>query len=110
MVASVVWLVAVLAPARLVEAMVAAGWRAGTAYLFAATLSAVPVLKARAQRIVEAQRCRGLSAPGGLGPRGRAPRALPLPLILPPLPADDERALPLERPGRPPGARRTPLA
>src|SRR5207247_10106111 len=60
MVASFVWLVAALEPARLVEAMVAAGWSASVAYLLAATLSAVPVLKARAQRIVEAQRCRGL--------------------------------------------------
>ncbi len=110
MVASVVWLVAVLAPARLVEAMVAAGWRAGTAYLFAATLSAVPVLKARAQRIVEAQRCRGLSPRGGLGPRVRALRALALPLILSALHEVDERALALESRGLVPGARRTPLA
>src|SRR5207245_2861521 len=47
MVASFVWLVAALKPARLVEAMVAAGWSASVAYLLAATLSAVPVLKAR---------------------------------------------------------------
>src|SRR5207249_10613465 len=53
MVASFVWLVAALQPARLVEAMVAAGWSASVAYLLAATLSAVPVLKARARRIVD---------------------------------------------------------
>jgi energy-coupling factor transport system permease protein len=110
MVASSVWLVAVLAPARLVEAMVAAGWRADFAYLFAATLSAVPVLRGRARRIVEAQRCRGLSPRGGLRPRLRALRALALPLILSALHEVDERALALETRGLVPGARRTPLA
>src|SRR5205823_4541461 len=56
MVASFVWLVAALSPDRLVEAMVARRWSLAMAYLFAATLSAVPILRARARRIVEAQR------------------------------------------------------
>ncbi len=107
---SFMWLVAVLPPARLVEAMVAAGWNVNAAYLFAATLSAVPVLKARAQRIVEAQRCRGLSPRGGLGARLRALRALALPLVLSALHDVDERALALETRGLVAGARRTPLA
>jgi len=110
MVVSFVWLVAVLPPARLVEAMVARGWSGSTAYLFAATLSAVPVLQARARRIVEAQRCRGLSLRGGLGQRFRALRALALPLILSALHEVDERALALETRGLVSGARRTPLA
>lgn len=110
MVASFVWLVAALEPARLVEAMVAAGWSASVAYLLAATLSAVPVLKTRAQRIVEAQRCRGLSPRGGIAARLRALRALALPLILSALHEVDERALALETRGLVPGIRRTPLA
>lgn len=110
MVASVVWLVAALPPPRLVEAMVAARWRADLAYLFAATLSAVPVLKARARRIVEAQRCRGLATRGGPVQRFRALRALALPLALSALHEVDERALALETRGLVPGARRTPLA
>ena len=110
MVASFVWLVATLEPARLVEAMVAAGWSASVAYLLAATLSAVPLLKARAQRIVEAQRCRGLSPRGGIGARLRALRALALPLVLSALHEVDERALALETRGLVPGIRRTPLA
>ena len=110
MVASFVWVVAALAPARLVEAMVAAGWSASTAYLFAATLSAVPVLKARARRIVDAQRCRGLSPRGGVAARLRALRALALPLILSALHEVDERALALETRGLVPGVRRTSLA
>jgi len=110
MVASFVWLVATLEPARLVEAMVAAGWSASIAYLLAATLSAVPVLKARARRIVEAQRCRGLSPRGGIAARLRALRALALPLVLSALHEVDERALALETRGLVPGVRRTPLA
>jgi len=110
MVASFVWLVAALEPARLVEAMVAAGWSASVAYLLAATLSAVPVLKARAKRIVEAQRCRGLSPRGGIAARLRALRALALPLVLSALHEVDERALALETRGLVPGIHRTPLA
>ena len=110
MVASFVWLVAALPPARLVEAMVAAGWSASLAYLFAATLSAVPLLKVRARRIVEAQRCRGLSPRGGVASRLRALRALALPLILSALHEVDERALALETRGLVPGVRRTALA
>ena len=107
---SVVWVGALLPPGRLVEAMVAAGWGVTAAYLFAAALSAVPLLKARAQRIVDAQRCRGLSPRGGLGRRLRALRALALPLVLSVLHEVDERALALETRGFVPGARRTPLA
>lgn len=110
MVASFVWLAATLAPDRLVEATVARGWSPTAAYLFAATISAVPALKARAQRIVEAQRCRGLSPRGSLGNRLRALRALALPLILSALHEVDERALALETRGLVPGARRTALA
>jgi len=110
MVTSFVWLVAVLPPPRLVEAMVAAGRSATAAYLFAATLSAVPVLKERARRIVDAQRCRGLSPRGGVANRVRALRALALPLILSALHEVDERALALETRGLAPGIRRTPLA
>jgi len=110
MVASFVWLLAALAPSRLVEAMVAAGWGASVAYLFAATLSAVPLLRARARRIVDAQRCRGLSPRGGVASRLRALRALALPLVLSALHEVDERALALETRGLVPGVRRTPLA
>src|SRR5207245_1678192 len=73
MVAGFVWLAAVLAPDRLVEAMVARGWSVTVAYVFAATLSAVPLFRARARRIVEAQRCRGLPPRCVMG-RSRSPR------------------------------------
>lgn len=110
MIASFVWLVAILPPARLVEAMVAAGWPVHIAYLFTGTLSAVPVLKARAARLVEAQRCRGLATRGGIAARAFALRALALPLILSALHEVDERALALETRGLVAGARRTPLS
>ena len=76
MIASFVWLVAILPPARLVEAMVAAGWPVSAAFLFSATLQAVPALRERAQRLVDAQRCRGLATRGGPLVRLRALRAL----------------------------------
>src|SRR5438046_1024537 len=110
MVASFVWLAATLAPDRLVEATVARGWSVTAAYLFAATITAVPMLRGRARRIVEAQRCRGLSPRGSLGNRLRALRALALPLVLSALHDVDERALALETRGMVSGARRTPLA
>jgi energy-coupling factor transport system permease protein len=112
MIVSAVWIVTTLPPARLVEALVAAGWGVNAAYLFAATLSAVPTLKARASRIVDAQRCRGLSTRGGPWARARALRALALPLVLSALHEVDERALALETRGLASGAgiRRTALA
>ena len=110
MIASFVWLVAVLPPARLVEAMVAAGWPVSAAFLFSATLVAVPALRERAQRLIDAQRCRGLTTRGGPLVRLRALRALALPLVLSALHEVDERALALETRGLTAGARRTALA
>jgi energy-coupling factor transport system permease protein len=110
MIASFLWVAAVLPPARIVEAMVAAGWPVTVAYLFAATLSAVPLLRERARRLVDAQRCRGLATRGGLLVRMRALRALALPLVLSALHEVDERALALETRGLVSGARRTSLA
>ena len=109
MVASFVWLAATLAPARLVEALVASRWSASLAYVFASTLTGVPLLVARARGIVDAQRCRGLSPRGGIAARWRALRALALPLVLSALHEVDERALALETRGLVPGIRRTPL-
>jgi energy-coupling factor transport system permease protein len=110
MIASFFWLVAVLPPARLVEAMVAAGWPASAAFLLSATLSAVPALRERARRIVDAQRCRGLKTRGGPWARFTALRALALPLVLSALHEVDERALALETRGFSGSVRRTPLA
>ena len=104
------WLVAMLPPARLVEAMVAAGWPVSAAFLFSATLVAVPALRERAQRLIDAQRCRGLTTRGGPLVRLRALRALALPLVLSALHEVDERALALETRGLTAGARRTALA
>jgi energy-coupling factor transport system permease protein len=109
MIASFIWLAAALPPAHLVEALVAARWPATTAYLFAATLSAVPALQTRARRLVDAQRCRGLATRGSVGVRFRALGALALPLVLSALHEVDERALALETRGLATGARRTPL-
>ena len=109
MIASFLWLIAILPPGRLVEAMVAAGWPAGAAFLLSATLSAVPALRERARNIVDAQRCRGLHTRGGPRARIAALRALALPLVLSALHEVDERALALETRGFSGSARRTPL-
>lgn len=110
MIAAFLWLVAVLPPPQLIEAMVAAGWPAGVAFLLSATLAAVPALRERARRIVDAQRCRGLATRGGPVARLAALRALALPLVLSALHEVDERALALETRGFSPRVRRTPLA
>lgn len=109
MVASFVWLAAILEPARLVEALVATRWSASLAYVFASTLTAIPLLVQRARGIADAQRCRGLSRRGSVAARLRALRAVALPLVLSALHEVDERALALETRGLVPGVRRTPL-
>lgn len=110
MIAAFLWLVAVLPPPRLVEALIAARWPVSAAFLLSATLAAVPALQARAARIVDAQRCRGLATRGGPLVRLAALRALALPLVLSALHEVDERALALETRGLSPGIRRTALA
>ncbi len=110
MIASFLWLGAVLPPPRLVEAMVAAGWPVTTAFLLSATLSAVPKLRERAGRIADAQRCRGLRTRGGPLVRLAALRAIALPLVLSALHEVDERALALETRGLTHDVRRTPLS
>jgi energy-coupling factor transport system permease protein len=110
MIGSSVWLIAALPPPRLVEAMVARGWPVSVAFLLSSTLSAVPALRLRAARLVEAQRSRGLRTRGGPLIRLAALRALALPLVLSALHEVDERALALETRGLAPGIRRTPLA
>jgi energy-coupling factor transporter transmembrane protein EcfT len=103
------WLGAVLAPGRLIEALVARGWSARVAYLLGGTIAAVPLVRAHARRISEAQRCRGLATRGGIRPRLRAVHALVLPLVLSVLHQLDERVLALETRGLGGATRRTPL-
>ncbi|HXV90243.1 MAG TPA: hypothetical protein VD707_02680 [Gemmatimonadales bacterium] len=103
------WLGAVLASGRLVEALVARGWSARVAYLFGGTLAAVPLVRAHARRVSEAQRCRGLASRGGLVARLRAVHALVLPVVLSVLHQLDERVLALETRGLGAAVHRTPL-
>lgn len=103
------WLGAVLAPGRLVEALVARGWSARAAYVVGGTLAAVAQVRAHARRIGEAQRCRGLAARGGLAARLRAVHALVLPVVLSVLHQLDDRVLALETRGLGAAVRRTPL-
>lgn len=109
-VASSFWLVAVLPPPRLVEAMIARGWPVSVAFLFSATLAAVPALRMRAAHLVDALRSRGLRTRGSPWIRLAALRALAMPLVLSAVHEVDERTLALETRGLGHAVRRTPLA
>lgn len=97
-------------PARMVEALVARRVPFAVTYLFAATLQAVPRLRARARGILEAQQCRGLHVRGSVGRRVRAVVPLALPLVFGALAEVDERAVALESRGAGAGVPRTALA
>jgi energy-coupling factor transport system permease protein len=100
---------AVVHPARLVDAMVARGLPFSAAYLLSATLQSVPRLRRRGKEILDAQRCRGLAVRGLFWRRARAIVPLALSLILSALAEVDERALALEARGAGHVTRRTPL-
>jgi energy-coupling factor transport system permease protein len=97
-------------PGRLVDALAARGVPFSAAYLFAATLQAVPVLRALAGRILEAQRCRGLRVRGSPARRVAALVPLAVPLALGALAEAETRALALEARAAFLGRRRTSLA
>lgn len=83
-------------PARFLDATAMRGWSPGAALLVLATLQAAPRLRDRVNRILEAQRSRGLRIRGR--PVGRL-AALPpvaLPLILQTMNEVDARTLALE--------------
>ena len=108
----VVFLVALASvhPARLVDGLVARGAPFEVAYLFSATLQAVPRLRGRAGSILDAQRCRGLRVRGSVWQRVRAVVPLAVPLVLGALAEVDERAMALEARGAQSPAKRTPLS
>lgn len=101
--------IAVVHPARLVDALVARRVPFAAAYVLAATLQAVPRLRDRARAILDAQRCRGLRVRGSVWRRARAVIPLALPLVLGALAEVEERALALEARGAGAVRRRTPL-
>jgi energy-coupling factor transport system permease protein len=100
---------AVVSPARLVEAMTARGVPFARMYLLVSTLTLVPRLRARAGQILEAQQCRGLALGGSPVARVAALGPLVLPLVLGALVEVDEQVLALDARGVTSGARRTSL-
>lgn len=100
---------AVVSPARLVEAMTEREVPFGTTYLLVSTLTMVPRLRARAIQILEAQQCRGLRLRGSPVARVAALGPLVLPLVLGALAEVDEQVLALDTRGARSLARRTPL-
>ena len=100
--------VAGVAPRRLTRALAARGLPGWAAYLIVASLEAAPEAKARAQEVLDAQRCRGLATGGGLG-RLRALAPLAGPLVASLVAETDERALALDARAFRAGRRRTAL-
>jgi energy-coupling factor transport system permease protein len=100
---------AVVSPARLVEAMTDRGVPFGRMYLLVSTLTLVPRLRARAAQILEAQQCRGLKLGGSPVARVTALGPLVLPLVLGALAEVDEQVLALDSRGADRGLRRTAL-
>ena len=97
-----------VSPRRLTRALAARGLPGWAAYLLVASLEAAPEAKARAQEVLDAQRCRGLSTGGGLG-RLRALAPLAGPLVASLVSETDQRALALDARAFRPGRRRTSL-
>jgi energy-coupling factor transport system permease protein len=100
---------AVVSPARLVDAMTERGVPFARMYLLVSTLTLVPRLRVRAAAILEAQQCRGLRLGGGPVARVAALGPLVLPLVLGALAEVDEQVLALDSRGAMLGGRRTAL-
>lgn len=83
-------------PARFLDAVAERRWPFAPAYLFVATLQAMPRLVDRARVVREAQRARGLRVRGGPARRWRALRLLVFPLVVGALAEIEERTLALE--------------
>jgi energy-coupling factor transport system permease protein len=100
---------AVVSPARLVDAMTERGVPFARMYLLVSTLTLVPRLRARAAQILEAQQCRGLRLGGSPLARIAALGPLVLPLVLGALAEVDEQVLALDARGAGRPGRRTAL-
>jgi energy-coupling factor transport system permease protein len=100
---------AVISPARLVEAMTDRGVPFGRMYLLVSTLTLVPRLRSRAAQILEAQQCRGLRLGGSPLARVMALGPLVLPLVLGALAEVDEQVLALDARGAGRGGKRTAI-
>jgi len=103
-------LYAAFAPARFVDAVAERGWPFSVAYLVVATLLALPLFRARAAVILEAQRSRGLRLRGSVLNRLRAIGPVTFPLLLGALAEVDERGFALDTRCASGAVRRTALA
>ncbi|MFQ5550997.1 MAG: energy-coupling factor transporter transmembrane component T family protein [Gemmatimonadales bacterium] len=101
--------VAVVHPGRLVDAITERGVRFSIAYLFAASLTAVPAMRERARLVVTAQRCRGLRVGRSAWAKLRALPPLLIPLVVSSLESVDARSVALAVRGAHGATRRTPI-
>jgi energy-coupling factor transport system permease protein len=107
-VAALGWVVSLVPPRHLAQALGARGLPAWAAYLLVASLDAVPQARRRAVEVIDAQRARGLRIGSGLA---RVRTLLPSagPLIVSLVSEAEERALALDARGFDPRARRSAL-
>jgi energy-coupling factor transport system permease protein len=107
-VAALGWVVSLVPPRHLAQALGARGLPAWAAYLLVASLDAVPQARRRAGEVIDAQRARGLRIGNGLA-RVRALLPSAGPLIVSLVSEAEERALALDARGFDPRARRSAL-
>jgi energy-coupling factor transport system permease protein len=107
-VAAVGWVVLLVPPRRIAQALGERGLPAWAAYLLVASLDAVPQARRRAGEVIDAQRARGLRIGKGLA-RVRALLPSAGPLIVSLVSEAEERALALDARGFDPRARRSAL-
>lgn len=86
-------------PKKLMTGLTEAGVPRKLGYVFVASLQLVPELRRRAERIVDAQRSRGLDTRGSIPGRGRALVSLLGPLLIGALVSTQTRSLALEARG-----------
>jgi energy-coupling factor transport system permease protein len=98
-VASLGWLITGVAHRRLTQALAQRGLPAWAVYVVVASLEAVPQARRRAQEVLDAQRCRGLSVSGGVLRRARVLTSLAGPLLVSMVTESEERALALDARG-----------
>jgi energy-coupling factor transport system permease protein len=108
-IAALGWTVVGVEPRRLTRALAARGLPAWMAYVLVASFEAVPEARRRAQDVLDAQRCRGLSTGSGVLGRVRALAPLAGPLVLSLVTESEERALALDARGFTAGRRRTTM-
>lgn len=98
-VASLGWLITGVSHRKLTQALAQRGLPAWAVYVVVASLEAVPLARRRAQEVLDAQRCRGLTVGGSVLHRARVLTSLAGPVLVSLVTESEERALALDARG-----------